>query len=1331
MIQPNVGLCLDAFHIFCSINIAAHTTDVAPSACAAYEAAMESTFTALGAIPKDRIFSIYLSDGTLPIGASTQDLAKSHRIFPGQGRLDLTKLLKAIIADGGYHGYLTLDTVNEEYRIAPPQSIALDGRRSILYLLSHVYDPYHIGNEVARSTSEDIVLHDHDHVPSPQRQPQQEQHSAVLPPIGTIYGFELVELFLNESKVDVLARWLELIGIKRLGKHRFKNIFWHGNGEVNILLNFDPAIYGKALNPNHAISTTIVGIRVSNAASLLARARCLDYPVVTVHREIITERDFSAVVAPDGNYLIFMENSHWKEDFIIEESQAGTCGDYYSGVKLTETGYSFIDHLAQAFDRPTVEAVTMFYKTLLGMYSKELWGGSENNYGIFSGSAMISCRTTLPREDDPCVIKGGLRFPFGAFDNKETKIGKLVHMAGGSILHHLAFATDDIFTLSEAIRKKYPNTHTLIRIPSQYYDELRCKYQDLTDDFITRIKLNDILYDRIGDTEFLMLHTDLFEEHFFVEICERRNGYEEFGSVVRELREVVHYQQNLASERIKSVQEDIDVNWREKKRRKLHSSVAETESRKTLVVVVVHGEGLVPSFDQTADILGCEYVVVQTWEELCDVERRVRNPVVIGVKKQTFLDHFIERWEVLGSPISPGSGRRAEGSGLKRVLINTVCMEKPNAGDAQMGDICDFEFYYTDKKYNRKEYNRLLSFVLQLKSPHPHDELVAKPRSMALMLPMSDVRSAIDSMDILTVGVDVVELRVDLLQEPGGKGNIPSIKYVGEQIMWLRQSTNLPIVFTVRSVLEGGKFPLEDPEIVHKYLRKALQWGCEYIDVEILRLPKHIKSQLYSRRGMTRIISSYCTTLGTKLNWSSSNLLQIYQAGRLYGDVVRLLGFADDMSDNLELEQFRSTVAKSYDPLIPLTAINMGVAGQLSRLLNSFMTPVSHSLITSLSPVGQITVSEVNAALKIMGQLPTREFIGVKLSEPPAPHIPSPPTSVSRTSRSVRVTADNSYEPTFGPSMNSSMNNPNVDTPLTSVSLFISKCMTELNLPYTIRLDFISQHEIDNTVKTMLRYPLFGGASFPLPIAIPSYLTFVTPAAREIGAIDIILEKRSGPKNTFIGDNITYQGILKVLLNEFSVEAYRDKPALILATSEKDAAPSVYALRSLNVSKIYTVGFGRRGRGSGTGILGALSGGVKTEYVDSLEEHAKELQPFVVISILPAESARIAVPVLERIAVACKAQKLSRTIAGRVYIELITNFPLALPSASSTAVEDKRGGWSVKGTGVAQEAMKYGWGFAYPAGDVQLQIVTEKMRAMFGQHISYGFMRMAAMKGLY
>ncbi|HXH03099.1 MAG TPA: 4-hydroxyphenylpyruvate dioxygenase, partial [Candidatus Competibacteraceae bacterium] len=86
----------------------------------------------------------------------------------------------------------------------------------------------------------------------------------------------------------------------------------------------------------------------------------------------------------------------------------------------------------------------------------------------------------------------------------------------------------DIFAAVQAARG---NGVPLLHIPQNYYDDLAARF-DLSQDFIERLAEYNILYDRDATGgELLHVYSEPFEERFFFEILERRNGYAQYGAV--------------------------------------------------------------------------------------------------------------------------------------------------------------------------------------------------------------------------------------------------------------------------------------------------------------------------------------------------------------------------------------------------------------------------------------------------------------------------------------------------------------------------------------------------------------------------------------------------------------------------------------------------------------------------------------------------------------------------------------------------------------------------------------------------------------------------------
>jgi 3-dehydroquinate dehydratase-1 len=566
-----------------------------------------------------------------------------------------------------------------------------------------------------------------------------------------------------------------------------------------------------------------------------------------------------------------------------------------------------------------------------------------------------------------------------------------------------------------------------------------------------------------------------------------------------------------------------------------------TGDRPALLILHNEGEeGIVAIF---ADVLG------QKWESAASVEavKTGPRPTVYGLSNALAVSQL-------------------DGLDSSRLLINTHRVDGGHTLNETLTDRCDYEYLYTRSTFFRRDVSRFLSFVLG--QIGPHRDLTKKARTTLISTTFPDVHAALPNLDILSVGADAIEIRVDLLEEPlpdGTVSKIPSLKYVGEQLMVLRQRTELPIIYTTRCTKENGRFPMEDPSLFFKYLARAIQWGCEYIDVE-LWLPEEIRRKLAENKGCSKIISAFHDFSGT-FKWTAPETQTLFEQGAMYGDIVKMYVLVTSMQENYELEYFRSTIQAKY-PHPPFSGLNMGPMGQLSRTMNKIFTPITHPLLPLIAAPGQLSAAEINAALHNMGQVPKQDIYGIG---------------------SFRST---------------------------SQALFFEKCFNELSLPHSFKF---AERAPKASVEHIFRRPNFGGAYINPPLAASAAsLPSLSNAARAIGQVDTVLVRQEASGASFIGDNTRWKGIRATLTRDFVPSAYSGRAALLLASSEADASASIFALKNLGIGPIYTIGFK---------ASGPLSTDVQP--VRSVDDVKRLEQPFVIISALPADKSLLVVPLLK------------------------------------------------------------------------------------------------------
>jgi 3-dehydroquinate dehydratase-1 len=637
-------------------------------------------------------------------------------------------------------------------------------------------------------------------------------------------------------------------------------------------------------------------------------------------------------------------------------------------------------------------------------------------------------------------------------------------------------------------------------------------------------------------------------------------------------------------------------------------------------LLIVYGDGYNDIVRTIADVLGQASELVAS---LRDVQSGSRE-MVYGISNILVASQW-QDWD------------------KSRLAINAHCVDGDQPRDENLTARCEYEYLYTKSPFFQRDVARFLSFVLGQISHHK--DLTKKARTTLISTTFPDVHAALPNLDILSVGADAVELRVDLLKEPlpdGSFSGIPSLKYVGEQLMLLRQRTELPIIYTTRCTKENGRFPMDDPNLFYEYLSRAIKWGCEYIDVE-LWLPEDIRRRLSEQKGNSKIISAFHDFSGT-FKWTSRDAQELFRRGAVYGDVVKMIALVNSIQENYELEYFRSTIQSAY-PGPPLSGLNMGPMGQLSRALNKVFTPITHPLLPMIAAPGQLSAAEINVALHSMGQMPKLDIYGI-----------------------------GSYRST-------------------TQAMFFEKCFNELSLPHQF---MFVERAPKGSIDSIIRRPRFGGAYINPPLAASApYLPTLSTAARAIGQVDVVTVRSEGGRPTFVGDNATWKGIRATLSRDFVPSAYRGRAALVLASAEPDAAAAIFALKSLGIGPIYTIGFKTHG------TLAA-----EVEPVRSVEDVKRLHQPFVIISALPAEKSLLAVPLLKHYSVDGRS---TRNSAGKVFVDLANGprkgDPLAIAASS---------GWT-----------------AYGIADVSAWTTVETLRLLVGQNVPFDFVRLASGRGLF
>lgn len=378
-----------------------------------------------------------------------------------------------------------------------------------------------------------------------------------------------------------------------------------------------------------------------------------------------------------------------------------------------------------------------------------------------------------------------------------------------------------------------------------------------------------------------------------------------------------------------------------------------------------------------------------------------------------------------------------------------------------------------------------------------------------LSLTYPSIDEALPYINELRKGIDAYELRVDLLS------NISDYS-IHRQIALLFDSSPLPVVYTVRTIGQLGRFPLEPAKPIVQLLEQGLRASVEYLDVEACLPPsliEYITSQAtHKYHHRSRILGSFHVTKAQ----SRQEIETLLDYCNLYGqaDILKVVtGARNDEDCDLI---YRICSSNRYSK--PYIGLCLGEIGSRSRVLNERFTPVTHPLMAKAAP-GQLSAEELMVRRKSLGL----------------------------------VTQKNYY--LFGTPIKQSM------SPAMHNSAFRT-----LYLPFEYSL---SESDNVNFYHHVINQPDFGGASVTIPHkeTIMPMLDEIVGAARDIGAVNTIVV-RNGKK---FGYNTDWLGMIRPierLMQRDSANTAKSTQFGIVLGAGGTAKAACYAIKQLGLKLV-------------------------------------------------------------------------------------------------------------------------------------------------------------------
>jgi len=454
--HPQVGIVLDSFHIM----------------------SRGLDLSSIGTIPHDRIFMVQMADAPL-LQMDHLSWSRHWRCLPGQGELALSDFMRALVSTG-YDGVLSLEIFNDRFRAGSARSVALDGHRSLLWLL----------DETARRLGKPVP------------------GAPVTPPPAQVEAVEFIEFAVVEGEKSLFESLLRALGFTRAGSHRSKDVDLWRQGDIRIILNSDEDGFAHSYQITHGSSVCAIALRVPDAQAATERAKALlDVP----HAGAVGpgELDIPAVRGVGGSLVYFLDGGsalgRWAEvDFVpTGESQHGA-------------GLIAVDHISQTMQYEEMLTWLLFYTSLLD-------AGKTPSQAVIDPGGVVQSQVI---ESGVGAVPGtGLRLVLNGSQSHRTMSARFVTDFFGSGVQHIALATRDI---RKTVQQLVANGVAMLSIPENYYHDLEAR-ADLDAGEIDQLRALNILYDQDAQGVFWQAYTATLDGGFFFEIVQRE-AYRGYGA---------------------------------------------------------------------------------------------------------------------------------------------------------------------------------------------------------------------------------------------------------------------------------------------------------------------------------------------------------------------------------------------------------------------------------------------------------------------------------------------------------------------------------------------------------------------------------------------------------------------------------------------------------------------------------------------------------------------------------------------------------------------------------------------------------------------------------
>jgi len=296
--HPSVTLAVDTFHML----------------------ARGDDGAALAAVPGNRIGFLQVADAPL-LDMNVLEWSRHFRCFPGQGTLDVTGVVAAVL-DAGYRGPLSLEVFSDVVREADPHTTARDAMRSLVFLEDQLA-------QVCDGPARALVT--------------------AAPPPAPRTDAAFIEIAAPMADTG-MRELLGGLGFGLAGRHRTKPVTWWRNGDAHVVVNQHPSVGG--------VPATALGAVAPPVTAVAARADAMLWPTVDRTRGA-GEALLPGITSPSGLHVFLSAAARQPDDWQADFNSTGSAPG--------GNGLTGLDHVGIAVPAERLNEEMAFFRTLFDL----------------------------------------------------------------------------------------------------------------------------------------------------------------------------------------------------------------------------------------------------------------------------------------------------------------------------------------------------------------------------------------------------------------------------------------------------------------------------------------------------------------------------------------------------------------------------------------------------------------------------------------------------------------------------------------------------------------------------------------------------------------------------------------------------------------------------------------------------------------------------------------------------------------------------------------------------------------------------------------------------